>query len=129
MKVAVVAGAVLLVAAVGVAAHALLDDDNGASSNVSQSGTCTASSAKAVSRSQISKSGLAPTCVKLAKGGSFTLVNADAHAHNFTTSKASPVQLQVDLKKGAAFPYRFSKVGTYTLTDAKSDLTLTIIVG
>lgn len=127
MKPAVVAGAVLLVAAVGVAAHSLLDDDKEPSSS-STSTRCTASSAKAVSRSQISGSGLAPSCVKLTKGASFTLVNASSHAHSFTTSKASPVQLQVDLKKGAAFPYRFAKVGTYTLTDAKSDLSLTVIV-
>ena len=129
MKLAVVAGAVLLTAAVGVAAYSLLDDDENPPSSSSHSGECTASSAKAVSRAQISKSGLAPTCVKVAMGGSYTLVNADARAHSFTTSKASPVQLQVDLKKGAAFPYRFTMAGTYALTDAKSDLTLTIIVG
>jgi plastocyanin len=129
MKLAVVAGTVLLVAAVGLAAvHYLSDDDKKPASSGSHGAACTAGSAKAVSRAQISESGLAPTCVKLPKGGSFTLVNADAHTHNFSTSKASPVQLQVDLKKGAAFPYRFTKLGTYTLTDAKSHLVLTVIV-
>jgi plastocyanin len=91
--------------------------------------TCTAATATEAARSKISKSTIAPACVKVSKGGSFTLLNADSKAHSFTTTQGAPVPLQVDLKEGAAFPYRFKKVGTYTLKEAKSDLVLTIIVG
>jgi len=90
---------------------------------------CTESSAKAVARAQISKAKIEPACVKVSKGGNFTLLNADAKAHSFTTTPSAPVQLQVDLGKGSAFPFRFKKSGTYTFKEASSDLTLTIIVG
>ena len=107
------------------------EDDEGARPDrpaSSQPEGCTEASAKATERSQISASGIEPSCVKVSKGGSFTLVNADAKAHDFTTSEDSPVQLQVDLKRGAAFPYTFKKAGTYTFAEAESDFAVTVIV-
>jgi plastocyanin len=89
---------------------------------------CTEATAESATRAEISRSGIEPSCVKVSKGGAFTLLNSDAKAHDFTTSESSPVQLRVELKKGAAFPYTFNKAGTYTLTDASSDLALTVIV-
>ena len=89
---------------------------------------CTEANAKAVDRAQISKAKLEPACVKLRKGAAFTLINVDTKRHSFTTTPSSPVELQVDLKKGSAFPYRYKKPGTYTFEEASSDLTLTVFV-
>ena len=109
-------------------------DDGDPSADPSISGSpepaapCTEARAEAVERAQISRSKVEPSCVKLAKGSDFTLLNADAKDHSLSTTPDSPVQLQVDLRKDAAFPYKFTKVGTYTLTEASTALTLTIIV-
>lgn len=108
-------------------------DDGKKSSNPTGSDSptsaeCTEASAQAVDRAQISKAKVEPACVKLKKGASFTLLNADARRHSFATSPSSPVELQVDLKQGSAFPYRYNKPGTYTFKEASTDLTFTVLV-
>ena len=109
-------------------------DDGKRSSDPTGSGSpttaaeCTEATAKAVARAQISKSKIEPACVKVSKGGDFTLLNADSKRHSFATTSSSPVELQVDLKKGSAFPYRYKKPGTYTFKEPTSDLTLTVFV-
>ncbi len=130
MSRAAVAGAFALALAVGCSACSPTDDDKepGPEASGSPAAECTEATATATVRAQISMSGIEPACVKVGKGGSFTLLNADTKAHSLTTTESSPVQLQVDLRKGAAFPYRFTKAGTYTLEDSRSDLVLTIVV-
>ena len=128
MKPAVVAGAVLLVAAVGVGAHSLLQDDDKPTSSRSHPLACTAADATSASRVTISHHGLDLSCVAVARKAGFTLLNVDAKLHDFSTTQGAPAPLRVELKKGAAFPYRFTKAGTYRLEDTKSDLVLTVIV-
>ena len=130
MKRAAAAGLLMLVAVSGCSGS----DDGKKSSNPTGSGSpttaadCTEATAETVDRAQISKAKIEPACVKLSKGGDFTLLNADTKAHSLSTTASSPVDLQVDLRKGAAFPYRFKKAGTYTFEEASSDLTLTVLV-
>ena len=129
MKRTVALSAVLLVALAGCSSSEEHKKPGGGSTTSSSAKGCTASAAKDAARVTITKAGLDRTCVKVARKKSFTLVNADATAHDFSTKKGAPSPLRVQLKKGASFPYRFTKAGTYTLDDAKSDLVLTIIVG
>jgi plastocyanin len=130
MNRATILGAFVLVLLSGCSSNSKPDEGRSPNSDASVTtpAACTQTTAKATDRAQISKSGIDSACVRVPKGGSFTLLNVDAKAHSFTTTKSSPVQLQVDLKKGSAFPYRFRRAGTYTLEDKASDLTLTIIV-
>jgi plastocyanin len=125
-----VAGMIVLAVLLGASACSGSDGSKKAlrTDSSSPGAQCSKATAQASTRAEIAESGIEPSCVKVRKGGDFTLLNSDAKAHDFTTTESSPVQLQVDLEKGAAFPYTFEKSGTYTLTEASSDLALTIIV-
>lgn len=130
MERAVVAGLVVLVGLSGCSAGSTSVDrtKSGPTRAASSATECTAATARATDRAQIRQSAIEPACVRVRKGRSFTLLNSDTRSHALTTTGSSPVHLQVDLRKAAAFPYRFGKVGTYTFQDAGSHLTLTVIV-
>ena len=120
-----VLGAALVAAVTGCS---ITGGDKGSDENPPRPTSCSAASATPATRVTVSKTGLDLSCVSVVRKAGFTLLNVDTRLHDFSTTKGAPTPLRVELKKGAAFPYRFTKAGTYRLQDTKSDLVLTIIV-
>jgi plastocyanin len=122
-------GALMLVATAVSLGGCTSSDTAGPAGSSAMNGACSNSSAKAATRTFVTASGFAPSCVAIKAGSLFSIVNGSSIHHVAVTRSGAPASFVVDLpRQSSTFSHVYNKKGTYLIVDSKTNKSMTLYV-